>query len=170
MPLKGKQSKFNEIILSTQNKITVKKMAFFHLDHLTYLSLESNIAKTESQAFAISKESSEKLTIAFGPAINHFPMNGDVFQPGSFEGLQRPVEIRFFESVNYVPESSFKTILDNQNNHLFFEFSYIDCEHCKNLWMIRDERDKQVIHAKCNHNNSLTLFDSQVEYDLLRKC
>ena len=188
MPLKRKQSKFNEIILSTHNKITVKRMTFFHLDHLTYLGLESNIAKIESQAFAISKRSSEKLTIAFGLAINRYPINrypinrypinrypinrypinGDVFEPGSFGGLQRPVKILFFESVNYVPELSFKTILDHRNNNLII--SYIDCEHCKNFWMIKDERDEQVISAKCYHNYSLTSFDSQVQYDLLRKC
>ena len=164
MPFNGKQSKFNSIILYTPNAITIKKMAFFHLENLNHLHFHSDISKIQNQAFAISKSSSEKLSIDFFNNID-----GDSFEPESFQGLQRSVQINFYQYLNYVPESSFKTILDNQNN-IFFQFSYIDCKHCKNLWMIRDEREKHVIYANCNHNHSLTLFHSQVRYDLFKKC
>ena len=171
MPLKGKQSKLKLVSFESHNSLTIKKMAFSNLDNLNNLHFETDFDKVESEAFAINNGSSEKLTITFA-----FPINGHVFQQKSFVGLQRSVEIRFSGNVNYIPESSFKTILDNPNNNLTFRSRSIsanctiNCFDCKNVWMIRDQKDKQVIHAKCNHNNSLTLFHSQVQHDLLRKC
>ena len=166
VPLKGKQSKLNLIRLYTYKAITIKKMAFFHLENLNYLDFYFDIAKVESQAFAMSKKSSEKLKINF-----RHDFDGDAFQNSSFQGIQRSVEMNFYQHVNYIPESSFKTILENQNNHLYFSpYSAINCDDCKNVWMIKDKKVKQVVDAKCNHNFSLTLFDSQVENDLRSKC
>ena len=47
----------------------------------------------------------------------------------------------------------------------FWSFT-ISCVHCRNLWLIRDQKDKQIINIKCKHN--LTLFDSQVKHDLAK--
>ena len=99
VPLKGKQSKFNLIRLFTYNAITIKKMAFFHLENLNHLHFHSDIAKVESQAFAMNKNSSEKLRINF-----RHDFDGDAFQPSSFEGIQRSVQINFYQFVNYIPE------------------------------------------------------------------
>ena len=141
-------------------------MAFFHLENLNHLHFHSDIAKVESQAFAMNKNSSEKLRINF-----RHDFDGDAFQPSSFEGIQRSVQINFYQFVNYIPELWFKTILDNQNNNLYFSpYSGINCDDCQNVWMIKDKKDKQVVDAKCNHDFSLTLFDLEVQNDLLSKC
>lgn len=60
-------------------------------------------------------------------------------------------------------------ILDLENQIAFHD-SFIDCNSCENEWMIRDERDEQVIGANCSHDHDLTLFSPKVRSDLIAKC
>ena len=75
---------------------------------------------------------------------------GDVFQDGTFDGIQRPV-IVFFEiykaTLDYLPEGSFKEILDQnkENKVRIYDVLYqttINCEDCRNYWLIRETEEK----------------------------
>lgn len=173
-----KQMKLNVFRLNIRNKLTINKKAFYQLEHLKEISFYGKINKIQSEAFAISKRQNETLHIVFNGSIfvNNI-MNGDVFEPESFKGIQIqiPVKIVFGIPINYIPESSFKTILSNKNNiiQLANRIRYhihINCLDCRNLWMIMNNKDQQVIGAKCKHNYHLNMFDSNSKCGLLRKC
>lgn len=155
------QTNLQTIIIHTANKITLKKHAFYSLDHLNELSFECGFDKIESEAFAM-KRSSSKLNMTF------YEFDGDLFQPDSFKGLNRPIHIRIHSDLTYIPESSFKSILDNQNS--INVSLYIDCFQCKNYWLVRDERKKQVEGANCQHDQSITLFHHEIEYFFKEYC
>ena len=155
------QTNLQTIIIHTANKITLKKHTFYSLDHLNELHFECGFNKIESEAFAM-KKSSEKLNMTF------YEFDGDLFQPDSFKGLHRPIRIQIHSDVTYIPESSFKSILDNQNS---IEVSlYIDCYQCKNYWLVRDERKKQVSGANCQLDKSINLFHHEIEYFFKEYC
>lgn len=103
-------------------------------------------------------------------------VNGDSFENGAFNGIQRQVNIEFRETIQFIPESSFKSILDeNQQNYIemFNERliqAYIDCEQCKNHWLIRDNKTDQIKNAFCIHNHKKTLFNDDVKSKLKTKC
>ena len=74
------------------------------------------------------------------------------------------------ENISFIPESLFKSVLNNENSKVRFEYSYLNCFICKNYWMIRDRKDKQVNNARCNHNTTLTLFSPQIRLKLNSNC
>ena len=150
------QTNLKAIIIHTANKIMLKKRAFYNLDNLNELHFECGINKIQTEAFAMSKSSSKQLNIAF------YEFEGDIFDPDSLKGLHRSVHIKIDSNVDYVPESSFKAILDNQNN--ITVIPYIDCFDCRNYWLIKDGRAKQVFGANCRHDHSITLFHPENEY------
>ena len=129
------------------------------------LQFNCNFKEIEDEAFAVRKNSSERLVIKF------YNINTNVFKTESYKRLQRLVHIILDSFVNYIdfiPEYTFKTILDNQSNITIIP--NISCFDCNNYWLIRDRRDKQVFGAKCNHNNDLTLFHPQIKCLLSTKC
>ena len=148
----------NSIQIRTQNSITIKRNSFYNVDHLKELRFRSQINKVENEAFA-SKSSSVKLEIKFDDVVSN------AFQSDSFKGLQRPVQIRF-NSLQHLPESSFKIILDNQNQ---IRVDEINCKDCRNHWLIEDQRDGQVSGVNCN-KNGLKLFDNKSKSFLNRVC
>ena len=167
-PLNGKQTKLNTIYNSNYNKLIIKKMAFYNLENLTSIHFfHPEIQKIENEAFSFNKKSSQRLIIHFWYCI----MNDSSFDSGSFDGIKRPTQILFDRlNISSIPESSFKSVLDNENNNVRFEYSYLNCFDCKNHWMIRDRKDKQVNNARCNHNTTLTLFSPQVRLKLNSNC
>lgn len=111
----------------------------------------------------MSKSSSKQLNITF------YEFEGDTFDSDSFKGLHRPVDIKLdSDVVDYVPESSFKAILDNQNN--ITVIPYINCFDCRNYWLIKDGRAKQVFGANCRHHHSITLFHPENQYVFNEYC
>ena len=100
----------------------------------------------------------------------------DVFEDGTFDGNQRPVQV-FFEitKLNYLPEGSFKSILDqNKQNRIYiYDEKYkttIDCEDCRNYWLIRDGKKDQLTHPVCSFDLSKFLFDDDVVIKMKAKC
>lgn len=148
----------NSIQIRTQNSIKIQQNAFYNVDNLRELRFQSQINKIESGAFA-SKNSSVKLEMKFDD------IDSNAFESDSFKGLQRPVQIAF-DSLRYFPESSFKMILDNQNN---IRVNNVNCKDCRNHWLIKDQRDGQVYGVNCN-KNGLKLFDDKSKSFLNRIC
>ena len=143
-------------------------MAFYNLENLTRIQFfHPEIRKIENQAFSFNKKLSQKLTIEFFFCI----MNGSSFDTGSFDGIKRPTQILFQRSnISFIPESSFKSVLNHENSNVRFEYSYLNCFDCKNHWMIRDQKDKQVNNEKCNHNTNSTLFSPQIRLKFNTNC
>ena len=148
----------NSIQIRTQNGITIKRNAFYNVDHLKELRFRSQINKVENEGFA-SKSSSVQLEIKFDDVVSN------AFQSDSFKGLQRPVQIEF-NSLQHLPESSFKIILDHQNR---IRVNEINCKDCRNHWLIENQKDGQVSGVNCN-KNGLKLFDNKSKSLLNRVC
>ena len=157
-----KQSYLNTFKLNIQNKLIIEEKAFYDSENLKELHFQCELEKIRGKAFAFRKKSSQKLLIVFES------FNTSAFHPGSFTGLQRPVHIVINTSVHYIPESTFQVLLDDQNNITIN--SYINCFDCRNFWMIRDQRDKQVFGSICNHNHDITLFNSKIKCHLETEC
>ena len=70
---------------------------------------------------------------------------GHSFAPGSLDGNKLQLHIDFkYASITYISESAFKSVLDNNINKIEFSYlgsyqSYIDCEDCRNLWLITEK-------------------------------
>ena len=165
-PINGKQLKLKTINFPINNKITIRRLAFYNLVHLQKISF-NEVEKIEREAFSFRINSAERLSIELQIT------NQTVIEADSFLGVQRPVNVKFINSkMSYIPESSFKYILDeNINNVIEFQNSNLDCFECKNHWMIRDKRnDTRVKFANCLHNKNVTLFEKKVRSDLVQKC
>ena len=125
--------------------------------------------KFQNKSSKFNKPLNQTLFITF---ISTF-VAGDSFQDGTFDGLQRPVKIAFaFDSkTDYIPEKIFKSVLDNKQNKItFFQDSYINCQNCGNLWLIRDNKQQQIESPFCIGNIHKHLFDSDVKENLKLKC
>ena len=142
--LNGRQSKLTNITITASKLLTIKQMAFYNLDNLTYLNFKSKINTIEKKAFAFNKSSTEKLLISFENEIC-----GTMFNPNSFDGLQRPIQINFQSDLNYLPELTFKKLLQDQNNDI--KINRIKCKDCKNYWMTQF-LDKKI-DANCIEEN-----------------
>ena len=175
-PIDGRQSKIKYLYLESHKNLTIDSGAFQTLNQLTLLSLEnSKINRIQNSAFKFNNESKELLDIYFTDC--NFTTNS--FQNGSFDGLQRPVHVLFQRSnISYLNESPFKSLLNrNVNNQIKFSYSLIgnhtlgiDCSDCRNIWLVKEKRQKQVLHAHCKHNSTQTLFDDEIQTKLTQKC
>ena len=161
----GNQINLTNITIKTPNQITIKKTSFYYyyLDNLRYLNFKSKIDKIESRAIDFSKNLSDKLYISFWDKID-----GKVFDENSFEGLKRPIEISFESEINYLPKTSFKTILDNKINMI--KVNKINCSECENYWMIQMNKDDQIVSVKCIQNEKLNLFSPDIKDWFLSNC
>lgn len=157
----------NTFKINTPNKITIKKQAFYNFDSLSSLKLTSKIKKIEERAFAMKKKSKNSLEIRFSAG----KLNGTEFHLGSFDGIQRPIQITFHESkITFLDKAIFKSVLDDPDSRIIFDDSLINCTHCKNQWLIRDTNNKQVQNAKCVHDKHLTLFSSEINNFHTKNC
>lgn len=151
------------IEISTPNRITIKQKAFNNLDNLTDILLASEINKIEKDAFHLNASNQ---TIKVGFFLGKFDKTQ--FDVESFY-VKRPVDIELYDADNiFVGQKLFRTI-SNDNNFRFGQ-SLINCFDCKNYWLMRNIKDKQVSGAKCMHNNSLTLFSPSIRSHLEFRC
>lgn len=80
-------------------------------------------------------------------------------------------------NISYLAENVFKPVLDNKSNIIDLisstklpKNSTIDCENCKNYWLIKNNKQNQVINARCKHNSMIKLFDQENQTKLSQKC
>lgn len=99
-------------------------------------------------------------------------LSGDSFEVGSFDGNQRQLKIQFkLTDITYIPESSFKSVLNKNENVIKFDSkSTIDCEDCRNQWLINNQMEKQIKNATCKSEEKKTLFDQDIQLKLKNKC
>lgn len=152
------------------SNVTIKSGAFENLDSLIGLNISfTSVQKFEKESFSFEKQSNQKLNMTFTDIV----VGGDSFESGTFNGIQRPIQIEFtFQSeIDYLPETSFKSLLDNKPNKIQFSHnSYIDCENCGNQWLIKDDKQQQIDNPVCKGNISKNLFDSDIKDKLKKKC
>ena len=215
----GKPSNLRKLTIRVSNNFTIRNKAFYHLDHLTHLTLnfhfyahtgyyerpeiqfqglefrESQLGdsqnrklpqelpyliKIQNGAFAFEKPSNKKLNIMF----IRFKFQGESFEPGSFDGIQRPVELKLQDSsITYLPETMLKSFLNNENNTISFDNSRVNCSDCRNSWLFKENLHEnqydQLKNAECmresvsnllDENNKLTLFSFETELYFKSNC
>lgn len=69
-------------------------------------------------------------------------------------------------------EAVFKWVLGNEHNTILVDESYpiLECSDCWNYWLIKENKDYQVINANCTNNPSKSLFDQEIRDLLAQKC
>ena len=83
--------------------------------------------------------------------------------------MKRPVDIELYDVDDiFVRQKLFRTI--SNNNNFRFGQSLINCFDCKNYWLIKDGRAKQVFGANCRHHHSITLFHPENQYVFNEYC
>lgn len=164
-------SQLGNLILSQRNKrnLTIRTRAIQYLKKLDKIHFQfMEIMKLEKETFQFASNNDHRLTINFRESN----LKGDSFENGTFDGVQRPVSIWFYSiNITYIPNSSFKLILDDKQSDVSFNRnSFIDCEDCRNLWLIKDGKEKQIKNIFCRENTAKKLLDSDIQYKLITKC
>ena len=171
----GNQTKLDHLMITGKHhNITVKSYAFQHLSQLHEIEFTNTIIKTiEKEAFKLNAKSSFNwIRIRF----YRCSLTGETFQNGSFDGVSKPIHITFFNSdMNYLSEGAFKTILNNHGliNLNLYESNYnstLDCSDCRNYWLIKENKQEQVINAYCKGGKHKKLFDDDIKSKLSQKC
>ena len=167
-----KKLQFISLFNGKQN-LTIKSSAFHSLDHLIRIQIwETTINRIEKEAF----KSATISDIGF----NNCTLTGESFEKGAFDGIEKSFKIQFMQTnVSYLAESVFKPVLNNSLNSInFFNHkisngkynSKIDCDDCRNYWLIKENKQNQVKEAHCKDNDKLTLFDQEIKTKFSQKC
>ena len=178
---KDSNIKFLTLSQRINDEITFKKgfqnLKNFHTIQFQYL----NIKKFE-KGFIESSESPEPGLESTSSSIIFSNMNltGDSFEYGTFDGNRtlRYSVMLSNSNIDYIPESSFKKVLKLNSSVILFDNqfddnkikSYIDCEDCRNYWLIRDYREDQIKFSICKDTNSTGLFHYNNKSFLEAKC
>ena len=179
-PIKGQESNLTSISIRSirgyEKGLTIESGAFQNLNRLEYIEFKfTTFDRIENGSFKFNANSNKKLYITFSLS----DLNGGTFNEGSFDQIKRPVNIVFDSTgINYLNESAFKSVLNNESNYIIFKSvdidsfpkARIDCEDCKNYWLIKNGKEKQVIKAFCMHDPKMTLFDQNIKTKLNQKC
>ena len=161
------------IKLANKQNLTIKPSAFYSLDNLYGLQIvQTTVNRIEKEAF----KSATLADIIF----DNCRLSSESFQMGAFDGITNPIKVTFLKmNISYLAESVFKPILKNSSNSIdFFDHeiskgiynSKIDCDDCKNYWLIRENKQNQVKNAHCKADDTLTLFDQETKTKLSQKC
>ena len=153
------------------NEFVVKSDIFENLKKSKIIGFyDTIINQIQRNAFKINTNLTNQLSIQF----YHCQINNDTFINGSFDGTQRPIDIQFDSMViSHLDEGAFKSVLDNKNNSIVFgaglNSAVINCDDCKNYWLIKEGKEKQVKNAKCKGEDK-NLFDDEIKSKLSQKC
>ena len=164
-------SKLWRIALRSASNLTINSGAFQNLTQLTNLDFfENPFILFKKQSLKFNAKSNKYLSIDF----HHCKFSGQTFESGAFDGIQRPLKIYFEDmTIDYLPESAFKSVLDTKNNSIDFGInpsSKIHCFDCKNYWLIKKGKDSQVLNTICKEDQEKTLFDQEIKDKLRSKC
>lgn len=104
-------------------------------------------------------------------------LHNDTFKFGVFDGLNKPLTIVLQKaSINYFDQKVFEPFFDNcEENSVVFQFtpigsSHVDCEDCRNYWLIKQNRTSQVKEPICRRGFPNSLFDKSTRTNLEKKC
>ena len=164
----NKEENIYFLTIKSNNDLTIKSNAFYKQGKLHDLTFrQTKIIKIETLAFNKIGD----LSVSFLITFTDVHLNGDVFQPESF-GLTNRIYAIVLRSTdfNYIPQSSFKYALNNYKSSITFVNSTIDCDHCKNLWLIEEQKESQIKTPQCKGNPMKTLFDPEIQTELRNKC
>ena len=136
--------------------------------------IETPIKSIEKEAFRLNKSTDFRLYVVF----DHLDLKPETFSNGAFDGRTYAFFIRFAQTnMTYLSESVFGSMLSQFNNQSRISFdwvgdekSFIDCSDCRNHWLIKQQRDKQVHFPFCQHDPELLLFSDEIQQDLNKKC
>lgn len=168
-PSNGNQTKLQYLLFSSQRDLTIKSNAFENLINLREITIErTKIEKFQKDSFNIKSKSRNRFLIFF----DTLTFDDDAFENGTFHGISNKTVIVFkYCKINYLAEGAFKSFLDNRNNRIY-SHSKINCNHCRNYWMIRDKKQQQIQSGICNgnQNRNITLFIPEIQTKLATKC
>ena len=171
----GGQSKLSLLLIEAHQNLTVKGGIFQYLNYLNYLIFfQTTIKKIEKEAFKLTNRSKDEiLRINFHNC--ELSRLGNSFQNGSFDGAHGSLNITFRDTeISYLNKGVFKLALDNNKSviNLVEDTSLIDCEDCRNYWLVKDNKQNQVNNAFCRKKPRLaqTLFDHRIKTKLYIKC
>lgn len=165
-------------IYSSIQNLTIKSHAFRSLKKLEYILFrEINFTKFENQSLVFGENLvGRKMNVMFLKSN----LSGDTFEPGTFDGVKKPIAISFTNdmfstpeksNIKYIPESAFKRPLNNPQSTIS---STLDCFDCRNHWLIKDNKEHQFIEPLCNeYINDITkkrMFDQDIKTYLRAKC
>lgn len=164
----GNQTSLSVIDINA-NQLVIKSGVLQHLKNLLFVNFDDvTINRIDKEAFKIDNHNSFLNINFFGCKLT----NG-TFQNGSFDGIQKQALISFNSmDIKYIPEESFKSVLSNNKSKILFSFddATIDCDNCKNLWLINEKKDKQLQNPHCKNDTKKMLFDSDIKTKLSQKC
>lgn len=161
------KANLNQIRIESKG-LTIKSGAFQNLKNLQQIHLyHTEISKIEKEAFKFIN-TNNLLTID----VSACPLTNQSFQNGSFDGMLRSLINFNSVKISNLPEEAFKSFLENGNSiHLSNGFyGLINCEDCKNYWLIEQKKDDQVYNVHCYHDVRKTLFDEETKSKLSQKC
>ena len=184
-----KLPKLEHLTIKSQQNLTVKSDVFRHLNQIWQIDFQlTAIKKVEKDAFKLKSTSNHtEIRISFSSC----KLSVDLFQNGSFDvstkfGLSKPIIILFDGAninsnssyIGYLSEGAFKSVLNNELSLINLNDpqyhggrfnSKLDCNDCKNFWLVKEKKDNQVKYAYCK-DDALILFDIQIKDKLSQKC
>ena len=162
---------WRNMVNDRQRKLTIKYGAFQHLNQLSEMVFRGmTIEKIENGAFKFLNNSKKILGISFAFCD---PLNPNVFEPGLFDDDKQYSIVFDNTSISYLPEKVFKPNLNRNLKsriRFFDDSSMIDCNDCKNYWMIKEEKEKQLENLYCKQYKNTTLFNENVKTKLFILC
>lgn len=155
------------------NQLTIKTGALKYLEDLSSISFNgARINRIERESFKRGIHSNFTSDGMFFINFRYCKLSNGTFQSGSFDGIQgKWVQITFDGvDISSLPENAFKSLLNSTSNSIaLIGDSNLDCDDCKNYWLIKEKKEKQIINAHCKSSKK-TLFDQENQTKLGQKC
>lgn len=164
-----------DVINIKTDELTIKTGALNKLENLASISFNgAKIKNIEREAFAVNYTSNFTKLGLFFINFRNCKLEDGAFQSGSFDGIQKSFGVEIsFEGMNisHLDEAAFNQYLNVTNYSIaLFGDSTIDCDDCKNYWLVKQGKEKQVKFAHCKSNLQKTLFDDDIQTKLRQKC
>ena len=172
----GQRKRLSVILMTSKyQNLTIKSGAFQNLEDIFLIHINSTeIASIEKEAF---KFNIKKTNLTSVLELYNVTLHNDTFKEGAFDGLNKPLNIVLQKAnINYFDQKVFEPFFnDREENSVVFErsvlgYSYVDCEDCRNYWLIKQNRTSQVEGAICRRGFSNSLFDKSTRANLEQKC
>ena len=149
------------------NELKIKDGAFQNLNKLKIISFIDMKITIQRNAFNFPNSS-----VHF--RMNFYNCKIIEFENRSFDGIKSVVQFEFYRmNISHLDEGAFKSVLDNKVNSIVFGsgniLAEIDCDDCKNYWLVKEGKEKQVKNAKCKGEKK-NLFDDEIKTKLNQKC